>query len=205
MSKILRHTLEVRLFHWLFSLAVTIKLWSGFYISFPHPLLGFPNLYYARMAHATMTPVLAALLFFRIYYALLSRDWREVLFCQSGDLVQLRSWLRYFFFLENKPPARHKYNSLQRLIFTMLFLFMTLFYGTGIVMLDLPYFRWLHVFRVRLGIARLLHYLAAVFLLAAVVFHVYLSLTLHAGKLLSMFSGYLRTPSRAGDEGGDGS
>ncbi len=202
MRKILRQTLEIRLFHWLFFFTIIVKIWSGFYISFPHPLLGFPNLYYARMAHALMTPVLAALLVFRLYYAWLSRDWRELVLWKRSDLSELKLWLRYFFFLNEKAPTQDKYSAMQRLLFTTWFLSMLLFYATGLVLLNLPYFRWLNVFFGGQGISRSLHYLASVYLLATVVFHVYLAVTEHGGKLFAMFSGCL--PGRhAGDEGGN--
>ncbi len=203
MKRIKRHTTEIRLFHWLFFLVVTIKIWSGFYISFPHPLLGFPNLYYARMAHATMTPVLAALLTFRLYFALLSGDWRELLFRRRSDFRQLGSWLRYFFFLAKQPPPQGKYSSMQRLLFTTWLLIMPLFFATGVVMLNLPYFRWLNVFFGGQGIARLLHYLVSVYLLATVILHVYLALTEHPGKLPAMFSGFLPVRPKAGRDGGE--
>jgi Ni/Fe-hydrogenase 1 B-type cytochrome subunit len=204
MRNIPRQPPEIRLFHWLFFAVISVKIWSGFYISFPHPWLGFPNLYCARMAHSTMTPVLAALLVFRFYYALLSRDWRELLFWKRDDLGELRCWLRYFLFLERNTPLQGKYSPVQRLLFTVWLITMPLFYATGAVMLNLPYFRWLNVFFGSQGIARVVHYLISVLLLATVAFHVYLALTVHAGKLLAMFSGRLPARERSGEEGGEG-
>lgn len=183
---------EIRVFHWLFFIVIMLKFWSGFYISFPHPFWGFGGMYSARMMHATMTPVLAALLVFRLYYALLTGDWKSVLFRRRADGKKLLPWLRYMLFLEHTPPPRQeKYNAGQRLLFTAIFLTMPFFYTTGVVMLNFPFFRWLNVFYGGQGISRIVHYLVSVFLAALVAVHIYLALTQSAARLKAMVSGHL--------------
>lgn len=119
---------ETRFFHWLFFIVVFLKFWSGFYITHPHPLWGFSGMHSARILHAVLTPVMAALLTFRLYYSLLSRDWRNLLAWRRSHLSQFKPWLRYIFFLDNKPPPPEgRYQSGQRLLFTGIILTMPLF------------------------------------------------------------------------------
>ncbi|MBS4031375.1 MAG: cytochrome b/b6 domain-containing protein [Clostridiales bacterium] len=194
---------EIRVFHWLFTIVITIKLWSGFYISFPHPAWGFNGMYSARMTHALMTPTLAALLTFRIYFALLTRDWRQIFIWRRLDFKQIRPWLRYFLFLDDETPIQEKYSIAQRLIFTAMFLTMPVFYTTGVIMLNIPFFRWLNVFYGGQGISRIVHYLFSVFLLAIIAVHVYLAMTTSIERLRAMFSGYLHHRKIPGSKEGE--
>lgn len=191
LQKHLHQTWEIRFFHWFFFAVITVKLWSGFYISFPHPLLGFPDLYAARMTHALMTPMLAALLTFRLYYALLSGDWRQVFVWRLADFRELKPWLRHFLFLSGTPSPHGKYNIAQRLLFTGWFLTMPFFYATGVVMLNLRQLRFINVFFGGQGISRVTHYLLSVFLAATVAVHVYMAVTGSVGRLRAMFTGWL--------------
>lgn len=198
----LHQSWEIRMFHWLFFVVTIIKLWTGFAISFPHPFWGFPGLYQARMAHAVMTPVLAGLLTFRLYLALLSRDWRQLLFWRRSHLQGLRSWLRYYLFLDDRPVEKEKYNALQRFLFTFIFLLMPFFYATGVIMLNLPGLRWINLFFGSQGIARIVHYLISVLLAMIVVIHIYLVITSNVERLKAMFTGYLHQRNKL-EDGGD--
>ncbi|MBS3897841.1 MAG: cytochrome b/b6 domain-containing protein [Dethiobacter sp.] len=194
---------ETRFFHWFFFIVVVLKLWSGFYISVPHPLWGFSGMYSARILHAILTPVLAALLTFRLYYSLLSGDWRRLLLWRRSHLSQLRPWLRYIFFLDSKPPAPDEtYHVGLRLLLTSIFLTMPLFFITGLIMLNLPFFRWLTIFCGGLSSARTLHFLATVFLTSFVAMHVYLALTTDLKRLKAMF-GWQPKIADAGKERND--
>ncbi|MDW7651022.1 MAG: cytochrome b/b6 domain-containing protein [Bacillota bacterium] len=196
MQNNIRQPWEIRLFHWLIFVVIMLKFWSGFYISYPHPLWGFSGMYGARMLHATMTPVLAALLAFRIYYAIVSGDWREVIAWRRSDFRQIRPWLRTFLFLQDTPlRVQNKYEIGQRLLFMAVFLTMPVFYTTGVILLNFPFFRWLNVFYGGQGISRIAHFLASVFLAAFVAFHIYLALSLSVDRLKAMFTGRIPVPS----------
>ena len=191
---------EIRFFHWFFFIVVVSKLWSGFYISLPHPLWGFSDMYSARLLHAILTPVMAGLLTFRLYYGLLSGDWRNLLVWRRSHLSQLRPWLRYIFFLDNKPPhPDRRYHIGPRLLFTGIFLSMPLFFITGLVMLNLPSFRWLTIFCGGMGIARVIHFLAAVFLTSFVAMHIYLAITTNLERLKSMLGWQSSTTENGGE------
>lgn len=178
---------ETRFFHWLFFIVIILKLWSGFYISVPHPLWGFSSMYSARILHAILTPVMAGLLTFRLYFSLLSGDWRNLLLWRRRHLSQLPPWLRYMFFLDKIPPSQDgPYHIALRLLFTGIFLTMPLLFITGLVMLNLPSFRWLTIFCGGLSSARTIHFLAAVFLTSFVAMHVYLALTTNLERLKTM-------------------
>ncbi len=183
----MRQPSSIRLFHLFFLLVIAIKLWSGFAISFP--LAGFPDLYSARLAHALMSPLLAALLVVRLYLALQDRGWRELLVYRRHELREIGSWLRYFFFLAGKPPEPHKYNVVQRLLFTVIFFSMPLFFASGVVLLHPPpQLAWLTLLFGSQGGARLVHYLASVLLAAVIAIHIYLGLTGADSKLKAMFT-----------------
>jgi len=187
----LRQPLSIRLFHLFFLLVIFVKLWSGFAISFP--LLGFPDLYLARLSHALMTPFLAALLVIRLYLALPGRDWREVLVYRCRELREIGPWLRYYFFLSGKPAAPQKYNVIQRLLFTGLFFSMPLVFASGIVLLQPPpQLGWLTLLFGGQGGARLVHYLTSVVLAAIIAVHIYLGLTGEKSRLRAMFTGFRR-------------
>ncbi|MBS4008225.1 MAG: cytochrome b/b6 domain-containing protein [Clostridium sp.] len=178
---------EIRFFHWFFFIVVALKLWSGFYISAPHPLWGFPGMYHARILHAILTPVMTGLLTFRLYYSLRSGDWRNLFVWRRRHLSQLPPWLRYTFFFDKKPPLSNEtYDIGPRLLFTSIFLTMPLFFATGLVMLNLPSFRWLTIFCGGMGSARNLHFLASVFLASFVAMHIYLALTTNPKRLKIM-------------------
>lgn len=52
-------------------------------------------------------------------------------------------------------------------------------------MLNLPSFRWLTIFCGGMGIARVIHFLTAVFLTSFVAIHIYLAVTTNLGRLKS--------------------
>jgi len=194
------HPWETRFFHWLFFIVVALKLWSGFYISVPHPLWGFSGMYSARILHAILTPVMALLLTFRLYYSLLSGDWRNLLVLRRSHLSLLQPWLRYLFFLDKKPPPPDgMYHIGLRLLFTGIFLTMPIFFITGLIMLNLPSFRWLTLLGGGMGTAKLIHFLAAVFLTSFVAMHIYLTLTTNLERLRAMFGYQLKIT----DDGGE--
>lgn len=182
-----RQTLAIRLFHCFFLVVIAVKLWSGFAISFP--LAGFPDLYWARLTHALMTPLLAALLALRLYLALPGRGWRDLLVYRRHELREIGPWLRHYLFLAGKPPQPHKYNVIQRLLFTGIFISMPPFFASGVVMLHPPpQLAWLTLLFGSQASARLVHYLSAVLLAAIIAIHIYMGLTVGNSKLRAMFS-----------------
>jgi cytochrome b subunit of formate dehydrogenase len=187
----LRQPFPIRLFHFLFLCVIGLKLWSGFAISFP--LAGFPNLYSARLTHALLTSLLAALLVLRLYLAFLDCGWRELLVYRRHELREIGPWLRYYFFLAGKPAESHKYNIIQRLLFTGIFFSLSVLYASGVVLLQPPpQLAGLALLFGSPGAARLIHYLAAVLLAAIVTVHIYLGLTGGAAKLKAMFGGTVK-------------
>lgn len=195
--KHIRHPWEIRMFHWLFVVVTILKTWSGLYISHPHPFWGFSDMYSARMLHAVMTPVLAALLTFRLYYAVLSGDWRDAVLWRRSDLKEAVPWLRRFLFFHDSPGAVHaKYNFGQKFIFTAIYLTMPLFFITGLVLLNMPPFRFLNILTGGQGISRIAHYLGTVALISIVAVHIYLALTSSVDRLKSIFTGRLPRKTR---------
>lgn len=191
---------EIRLFHWLFFTVVGLKLLSGFSIAFAHPLYVFPTPYHATRTHATMTPFLASLLVFRLYYAWVSGDWRDILVWKRSDFREIRPWFRHFLYTEEQKPPRRKYSIAQRLLVTSWLLFMALLFLTGVTMLEFPVFSFLQGLFGAYGLARSLHYLVSVFLAATVLFHVYLVFSLPPWHLKAMISGKIRLHCSGGDK-----
>lgn len=193
----MRQPVPIRLFHFLFLCVIALKLWSGFAVSFP--LSGFPNLYSARLTHALLTSLLAALLVFRVYLAFLNRGWRELLVYRRHELREIGPWMRYYFFLAGKPPQPHKYNVVQRLLFTGIFSTMPFLFASGVVLLQPPpWLGWLTLLLGGQGGARLVHYLVSVLLAAFIASHIYLSLIGGNSKLRAMFTAASGRPSRKG-------
>lgn len=191
----MRQSLPIRLFHLFFLSVIALKLWSGLAISFP--LSGFPNLYSARLTHALLTSLLAALLVLRLYLAFLERGWRELLVYRRHELREIGPWLRYYFFLAGKPPQPHKYNVVQRLLFTGIFFTMPFIFVSGVVLLQPPpWLGWLTLLLGGQGGARLVHYLASVALAALSAIHIYLGLTGDNAKLRAMFTGASGRPAK---------
>jgi Ni/Fe-hydrogenase 1 B-type cytochrome subunit len=196
---------EIRIIHWLLFVVTVLKLWSGFYISSPSHLWGFSGMHGARMLHANLTSVLAALLAFRLYFAVVSGDWRHLLFWRRSHGKELVLWLRYVFYRRGRPPLAGKYHAGPRLLFTAIFLTMPVFYFTGVIMLELPFLRWLTVLSGSPGLARLFHFLAAVALTVLAVLHIYLTLWSRSGRLLAMIRGQsVITENVPGEEVCDG-
>jgi thiosulfate reductase cytochrome b subunit len=191
----LRQPLPIRLFHFLFLCVIGLKLWSGFAISFP--LYGFPNLYSARLTHAIMTSLLTALLIFRLYLAFLDHGRRKLLVYRRHELREIGPWLRYYFFLAGKPAESHKYNIIQRLLFTGIFFSLSVLYASGVVLLQPPpWLGWLTLLLGGQGSARLVHYLFSVLLASLIVCHIYLSIIGGKSKLRTMFTGASGRPAK---------
>lgn len=185
---------EIRFFHWLFFTVVTLKLLSGFSIAFGNSLYIFPTPYHAVRTHATMTPFLASLLAFRLYFALVSGDWREILPTKRSDLEEIRPWAAQFFSSGESKAVSRKYSIAQRMLIAFWSLLMVLLFLTGVTMLEFPFFSFLEGLFGSMGLARTMHYLAAVFLAATVAFHLYLVLSLPPGHRQAMFAGRRRRP-----------
>lgn len=184
--------LPVRTLHWLFVAAVAALLSSGLYINRPRRNAAF-RMSGARLVHLEAAWVGIGVILARIYYALATRDYLNIL-PNREDVRRLPQLMRYVAFLADKLPPHGKYNPGQKFIFSS-------FYGaflaqavTGLALYG-PRQQWLARALGGLPRVRLLHYLVAVYFLTIAV-HVYLALAEDPAKLQAMFSGRIRVRSK---------
>lgn len=184
----LRNSAYLRTFHWLLVLLLLIIVPTGFYI---HQPFSFLYLHFRIMfvIHIFSGFSLSYLLMTRAYYALFHQNWRSVVFTWQ-DLRELPSLLKYYLFFRQEKPPERKYNTGQRLMYTLWFIFLSLANISGALAYKKTHF---------LGIARLVggvHHLdwatlsAALFLAYTIPLHIYLAVTEHMGNLQSVVTGY---------------
>lgn len=191
-KKILRHLPGAIVLHWLLALTVSVKAWTGFYISSPRKGLGLPTMDTARKMHLVLQFIFLPVLVIRAYHSYLTKDYK-LLLPSWKDLRDLPRFLQYELFIKQKKPVYPKYNPGQKIYFAiwwfLLFPLMTL---TGLIMYAPKRLQKLVPLLGGLNRVRHLHYLAAVALVAMAVQHVYLNLMEGKEKLKSIFTGWYR-------------
>jgi len=184
-----RHSLAVRVLHWLYAPAVLASIFSGFYIHKPNKNYGFKNMNSARKTHFIAQFMLIFAFLARVYYALQKKNYKEILLNRQ-TIKHLPRFIKYELFLTAKKPQFPKYNPGQKLLFTALALFLPLQILTGLAL----YNRELGQVATRifkgLNYLRRLHFFSAVGNTILVIGHLYFVFTQGFKSLKSIFTGY---------------
>jgi Ni/Fe-hydrogenase 1 B-type cytochrome subunit len=189
-DQVLVHSRITRVFHWLFAVGVTLLIFSGLYIHYPADLGRFYNMG-TNVAIQKVAGVFTSGIFFSwVYYQILTQAYKDIVF-KVRDIVDFKGLLKYYLFMEKKPPGYGKYNAGQKMIFTSWFIVFIFMFITGLVLYyaDLGYF---HQAPVEYQKVRFYHFLGALWFMATVPVHIYLVLTEDPAKLQAMFTGWLK-------------
>ncbi|MGE0035687.1 MAG: cytochrome b/b6 domain-containing protein [Xanthobacteraceae bacterium] len=189
-SRVLRHALVDRLYHWLMAVAVFVLMGTAFL-----PILGiqFPWV----DIHWISGVVLTVLVLFHIVRALVWLDWRNMMLWAT-DARDLWTDLRHTLFAGAALPARPgKYNALQKLYHLGIAVLILAVVASGLLMLlkiDTPFWRrdpyWFS--NDTWGIIYVVHGFAAMAMVTMVIIHVYFALRPDEWYLTrSMFRGWI--------------
>ena len=186
----LRHPLSLRLFHWVNAISIVMLTLTGFVI---HDPIGFRmfsgNMDTSRYLHFIFMYILIFSTIGRIWYMIIAKDYRNILFYRWQDVKDMGSLILYYLFLKNTHPDYGKYNPGQKLMYTLVFIMIIIQVITGFI-LYMP--TALNGWAMALGgfiVVRLIHYCITWLFILCVMVHVYLDLAEGMPVLMSMING----------------
>lgn len=185
---VLRHPLGVRIFHWWNMLAITMLILSGFYIHAPLDFRLFSKMDTARAIHFVCMWALIFGAIGRVWYALYTKDYKNVWF-KLRDIKDFPSLIKYYLFIKNTHPDYGKYNPGQKLMYSGLLFLVLIQVITGFI---LYYPTALSSWAYALGgplVVRLIHYCVTWIFVLCIMVHVYLDVAEGLPILFSMFTG----------------
>lgn len=161
---------------------------SGFYIHAPLTFRIFSSMDTARTIHFVAMWMLAWGIVYRVWYAIWTKDYRNVLF-RLSDIKDFGSLTLYYLFIRNTHPDYGKYNPGQKLMYTSIPICAIIMGITGFIMYWPTTFSGLAYALGGPLVVRLIHYCFTwVFVLMFMV-HFYLDLAEGLPVLWSMITG----------------
>lgn len=187
-SNLPRHTVAVRFFHWVNAVTVLALIWSGFNIAFPDERYGFRSLSQTRRIHLSAASIFLFNLLARIYYALVSGDWRNIL-VRAKDILALPQLVAYYLLLRPVEPPYGKYNPGEKLVFTVWSVLLPVAGFLGSILTKPDYFP--RLVRRLGGLSRVRQklFLVSVVLALTSAVHIYLALIGGQRRLKSIITG----------------
>ena len=139
----------------------------------------------------TSVGFLAAGLFISwVYFNIVTQAYQDILF-RWRDLRDFKGLMKYYLFIEKKPPVHGKYNSGQRLIFTSWFIVFIFMLLTGLLLYSTSHGLVLPVPVIDQKV-RFYHFLGALWFVGTVPLHIYLVLTEDPAKFQAMITGWIK-------------
>ncbi len=184
-----RHSIWLRIFHWTNMIAITLLVLTGFYIHAPESFRLFSNMDTPRMLHFAMAYVLVFGVIGRVYYAIVAKDAKNVLFNPIPDIKNLPSMMKYYLFLSDSHPDYGKYNPGQKMMYTGWLVMAICMIITGFILYNPNLFMGLGGSLGGLIAVRVIHYIINWLFVLSVLAHVYLDVSEGIPVLLSMFTG----------------
>jgi Ni/Fe-hydrogenase 1 B-type cytochrome subunit len=184
----LRHTGAVRFFHWANAITVLVLIYSGFNVAFPDRRFGFRSLAQTRRIHLSAASIFVFNLVARLYYALVSGDWRNLL-VRLKDLKSLPQLAGYYLLLRPVEPPYGKYNPGEKLVFTIWSALLPIAGLLGGILTKPNAFPHLVKYLGGLSRVRQKLFLTSVVLAVTTTVHIYLALTGGQRRLKSIITG----------------
>ncbi|MGE5379962.1 MAG: Ni/Fe-hydrogenase, b-type cytochrome subunit [Methylocystaceae bacterium] len=184
-----RHPIWVRIFHWTNMISITLLILSGFYIHAPLAFRLFKNMDNARMLHFILAMVLCVGVVGRVYYALATKDYKNIWFDVKNDPKKFPSMIKYYTFFTDKHPHYGKYNPGQKMMYSGWLGLALIQIITGFVLYKPNTFLWLGGFLGGLVAVRLIHLVVTWLFVLSILAHVYLDISEGIPVLISMFTG----------------
>jgi len=186
----LRHPIALRCFHWVNAISIIMLTLTGFVIHNPlnfHLFGG--NMDTVRYLHFMFMYVLIFSTIGRIWYMIITKDYRNILFYRWQDVKDLGSLALYYLFLKNTYPDYGKYNPGQKLMYTGVFLMIIIQVITGFILyMPTNFSGWAYAIG-GFVVVRMIHYCITWLFIIAVMVHVYLDLAEGMPVLVSMING----------------
>lgn len=193
-DKVLVQSRLTRIFHWSFAFCVTILLISGFYIHNPVDLgnkydMGM-NILLQTSFGFLATGIFAAW----VYHHIMTQAYKDIL-VKNRDAADLVGLLKFYLFMEKKPPGHGKYNAGQRIIYSSWIFFFIFMFVSGLVLYLINFGNIIPV-PVLIQKVRFYHFFGAIWFLCTVLIHIYLVFTEDPAKLQSIFTGWVKKPEK---------
>ncbi|WP_418791227.1 cytochrome b/b6 domain-containing protein [Phosphitispora sp. TUW77] len=189
-NEIYCHTIPARILHWINAANIGLLTTSGMYIRDPELFALFANMDIARKTHFIAMYLIIYGILIRIYYAWVSKDYREIMF-RLQDIRKFPALLRYYLFFSKEPPESEKYNVGQKLLYSAwaILVLVQAITGFGLYFPD-----GLATYVRILGgpvVVRQVHFATTWVFIVTVALHVYLSFLGGWPVIKSMITGYL--------------
>lgn len=186
-----RHSVWIRIFHWINMVAIMLLIFTGFYIHAPQSFRLFGNMDGARMVHFAMAYVLCFGVVLRVYYAIAAKDAKNIVFNPKTDIPNLPSMMKYYLFMSNSHPDYGKYNPGQKAMYTGWLVMALIQIITGFILYKPQVAFWANLGDFLGGdiAIRLVHLIVTWLFVLTILAHVYLDISEGIPVLKSMFTG----------------
>jgi Ni/Fe-hydrogenase 1 B-type cytochrome subunit len=186
-----RHSVWIRIFHWINMVAIMLLIFTGFYIHAPQSFRLFGNMDGARMVHFAMAYVLCFGVVLRVYYAIAAKDAKNIVFNPKTDIPNLPSMMKYYLFMSDSHPYYGKYNPGQKAMYTGWLVMALIQIITGFILYKPQVAFWANLGDFLGGdiAIRLVHLIVTWLFVLTILAHVYLDISEGVPVLKSMFTG----------------
>ena len=183
MKEEIQHTLFARLLHWIWVVGMLIMILTGLYLHDKSWMPIFSNLGVVWPLHYITAIVLFVVVAVRIVYSAFpgTGDFKDLVM-NPKNIKDAIPVIKYYTFLSQKEPKQGKYNYMQRMMYSSIWIpLLIIQLVTGVIL-------YLSIGGVAV---RVIHYLVTWVLIATILLHLYLG-TVHGWSLVkSMITGKL--------------
>lgn len=184
-----RHSIWIRVFHWINMIAITMLILTGFYIHAPESFRLFNSMTTARTIHFCMAYLLCFGVVGRMYYMIAANDTKNLIYEPINDTKKLPSMLKYYMFLADDHPYYGKYNPGQKGMYTGVFAMAIIMIITGFILYKPLTFGFMAGWLGGFLVVRIIHYVITWIFVLCILAHVYLDVAEGIQILKSMFTG----------------
>lgn len=184
-----RHSIWIRVFHWINMIAITMLILTGFYIHAPESFRLFNSMTTARTIHFCMAYLLCFGVVGRMYYMIAANDTKNLIYEPINDTKKLPGMLKYYMFLADDHPYYGKYNPGQKGMYTGVFAMAIIMIITGFILYKPLTFGFMAGWLGGFLVVRIIHYVITWIFVLCILAHVYLDVAEGIPILKSMFTG----------------
>lgn len=188
-----RHSVWIRIFHWINMIAITMLILTGFYIHAPQSFRLFDTMTTARTVHFCMAYLLCFGVVGRMYYMIVANDTKNLIYEPVNDTKKLPSMIKYYMFLADDHPFYGKYNPGQKAMYTGVFAMALVMIITGFILYKPLTFGFMAGWLGGFIVVRIIHYAITWIFVLCILAHVYLDVAEGIPILKSMFTGKIPT------------
>lgn len=184
-----RHSVWIRIFHWINMISITMLILTGFYIHAPQSFRLFDTMTTARTVHFCMAYLLCFGVVGRMYYMIVAHDTKNLIYEPIKDTKKLPSMIKYYLFLADDHPYYGKYNPGQKAMYTGVFAMALVMIITGFILYKPLTFGFMAGWLGGFLVVRIIHYAITWIFVLCILAHVYLDVAEGIPILKSMFTG----------------